>query len=180
MGAYGDVYKAKLQIGQVVAVKKLHALSDDGIANLKPFESEICALIEIRHCNIVKLHGFCSHPRLLLLVYEFLEGGILDKVLKVDEQAMKFDWVNRLNVVKGVASALSYMHHDRSCPIIHHDISSKNVLLDFECEARISDLGTARILSLNTLYRTSFAGTFSYAAPSMLFLLAWLAFGNPL
>ena len=180
MGAYGDVYKAELQIGQVVAVKKLHALSDDGIVNLKPFESEICALIEIRHCNIVKLHGFCSHPRLLLLVYEFLEGGILDKVLKVDEQAMKFDWVNSLNVVKSVASALSYMHHDCSCPIIHRDISSKNVLLDFECEARISDLGTARILSSNTLYQTSFAGTFGYAAPGMLFLLAWLAFGNPL
>ena len=47
VGAYGDVYKAELQIGQVIHVKKLHALSDDGIVNLKPFKSEIYALIEI-------------------------------------------------------------------------------------------------------------------------------------
>ncbi|KAM3704116.1 hypothetical protein ACJW31_04G151300 [Castanea mollissima] len=163
VGGYGDVYKAKLPTSQVVAVKKLHALSDDSIVNLKAFESEICALTEIRHRNIVKLHGFCSHPRHLLLTYEFLEGGSLDKVLKVDEQAMKFDWINRLNVVKGVASALSYMHHDYSCPMIHRDISSKNVILNSKYEACISDFGTARILSSNSSYRTSFAGTFGYA-----------------
>ena len=172
VGGYGNVYKAELPTGQVVAVKKLNALSDDSFVNLKAFESEICALTEIRHRNIVRLHGFCSHPRHLLLVYEFLEGGSLDKVLKVDEQAMKFDWINRLNVVKGVASALSYMHHDCSCPIIHRDISSKNVLLNSEYEACISDFGTARILSSDSSYRTSFAGTFGYAAPGMLFLLA--------
>ncbi|KAM3751920.1 hypothetical protein ACB098_04G148300 [Castanea mollissima] len=171
VGGYGDVYKAKLPTSQVVAVKKLHALSDDSIVNLKAFESEICALTEIRHRNIVKLHGFCSHPRHLLLTYEFLEGGSLDKVLKVDEQAMKFDWINRLNVVKGVASAISYMHHDYSCPMIHRDISSKNVILNSKYEACISDFGTARILSFNSSYRTSFAGTFGYAAPELAYTM---------
>ena len=130
VGRYGIVYKAELSTGQVVAVKKLHPLSEDSVVNLKAFTSEIRSLIEIRHRNIVKLHGFCSHPRHLLLVYQFLEGGSLEKIINNDELALEFDWVKRVNVVKGVASALSYMHNDCSHPIIHRDISSKNVLLD--------------------------------------------------
>ena len=169
VGGHGIVYKAKLSIGQVVAIKKLHPLSEDSVVNLKAFTSEIRSLIEIRHRNIVKLYGFCSNSRHLLLVYQFLEGGSLEKILNNDELAMDFDWVKRVNVVKGVASALSYMHHDCSNPIIHHDISSKNVLLDSEYESHVSDFGTARIMSSDTSYWTSLVGTFGYIAPGMLF-----------
>ena len=116
----------------------------------------------------MRLHGFCSHPRHSLLVYEFLEGGSLEKRLKSDELAIDFNWVKRVNVVKGVASALSYMHHDCSHPIIHRDISSKNVLLDSEYEAHVSDFGTARIMSSDKSFWTSFTGTFGYTAPGIL------------
>uniref|UniRef100_A0A2N9EG60 non-specific serine/threonine protein kinase n=1 Tax=Fagus sylvatica TaxID=28930 RepID=A0A2N9EG60_FAGSY len=172
VGGYGIVYKAELlAAGHVVAVKKMHPLSNESMANPKAFTSEIGALTEIRHRDIVKLHGFCSHPRCLLLVYEFLEGGSLERILSSDEQAKDFDWVKRVNVVKGVASALSYMHHDISYPIIHRDISSKNVLLDSEYEAHISDFGTARILNSDSSYWTSFAGTFGYTAPELAYTL---------
>ncbi|KAI3902328.1 hypothetical protein MKW92_048400 [Papaver armeniacum] len=59
-GGYGSVYKAELSKGRVVAVKKLHSSDEDSENfNLKSFESEIRALTEIRHRNIVKLFGFC-------------------------------------------------------------------------------------------------------------------------
>ena len=98
-----------------------------------------------------------------------MEGGSLEKILNNDELALEFDWVKRINVVKGVASALSYMHNDCFSPIIHRDISSKNVLLDSKYESHVSDFGTARIMSSDTSYWTSFAGTFGYTAPGMLF-----------
>ncbi|KAL7208633.1 hypothetical protein ACSBR1_030381 [Camellia fascicularis] len=164
-GGYGTVYRANLPNGQVVAVKKFHATLDDDWANLKGFTSEICALTEIRHHNIVKLYGYCSHPRHSFLVYEFLEGGSLGKVLSTDNDIVVFDWIKRVNTVKGVANALSYMHHDCFQPIIHRDISSKNVLFDLEYVAHISDFGTARYMNLNSSNWTSFAGTFGYAAP---------------
>ncbi|GMP35855.1 hypothetical protein CsSME_00008154 [Camellia sinensis var. sinensis] len=164
-GGYGTVYRADLPNGQVVAVKKLHATLDDDWANLKGFTSEIHALTEIRHHNIVKLYGYCSHPRHSFLVYEFLEGGSLGKVLSTDDDIVVFDWIKRVNTVKGVANALSYMHHDCFQPIIHRDISSKNVLFDLEYVAHISDFGTARFMNLNSSNWTSFAGTFGYAAP---------------
>ncbi|RZC90489.1 hypothetical protein C5167_029620 [Papaver somniferum] len=111
-GGYGSVYKAELSTGQVVAVKKLHSPDEDcEIADLKSFESEIHALTEIRHWNIVKLFGFCSNPR--------------------------------VRFIKGTASALACMHHDCIPAIVHRDISSNNILLDSEYDARVSDFELA-------------------------------------
>ncbi|XVF82435.1 hypothetical protein PTKIN_Ptkin16aG0047700 [Pterospermum kingtungense] len=162
-GGYGAVYKALLPTGQVVAVKKLHQSEDSMLVNnLKAFESEIHALSEIRHRNIVKLYGFCSHPKHSFLVYEFVERGSLRSVLSDNEEAMEFEWTKRLIVVRGLANALSYMHHDHSPPIIHRDISSNNVLLDSNYEAHVSDFGTARLLKPDSSNWTSLSGTFGF------------------
>ncbi|KAH1199955.1 MDIS1-interacting receptor like kinase 2 [Glycine max] len=167
VGGQGNVYKAELSSDQVYAVKKLHVETDGERHNFKAFENEIQALTEIRHRNIIKLYGFCSHSRFSFLVYKFLEGGSLDQVLSNDTKAVAFDWEKRVNTVKGVANALSYMHHDCSPPIIHRDISSKNVLLDSQYEAHVSDFGTAKILKPGSHNWTTFAGTFGYAAPEL-------------
>ncbi|KAE8664383.1 Endomembrane protein 70 protein family [Hibiscus syriacus] len=171
VGGYGSVYKAQLSNGQMVAVKRLHQLSEDGLADRKAFNSEIQALTEIRHRNILKLHGFCSHPRHSLLVYEFLEGGSLEKILKSDEKATEFDWKKRVNVVKGLANAVSYMHHDCSPPIVHRDISSNNILLDSDYVAHVADFGAARILKPDSSNWTPFEGTFGYSAPELAYTM---------
>ncbi|THG03256.1 hypothetical protein TEA_009070 [Camellia sinensis var. sinensis] len=171
-GGCGTVYRADLPSGQVVAVKKLHESPDGDLTNLQSFMSEICALIEIRHQNIVKLYGYCSHPRHSFLVYEFLEGGSSGNMLSTKDQVLQFDWIKRVNVAKGVANALSYMHHNCSPPIIHRDISSKNALLDLEYVAHISDFGTAKFLKLNSSNWTSFAQTYGYAAaPELAYIM---------
>jgi hypothetical protein len=165
VGGHGSVYKAELPTGQVVAVKKLHSLDNGDVSNLKAFASEISALTEIRHRNIVKLYGYCSHSLHSFLVYEFLEKGSVDKILKDDELATAFDWKMRVNAIKDIANALSYMHHDCSPSIVHRDISSKNVVLDSEYVAHVSDFGTAKFLNPNSSNRTCFVGTFGYSAP---------------
>ncbi|KAA3481407.1 putative LRR receptor-like serine/threonine-protein kinase isoform X2 [Gossypium australe] len=171
-GGYGSVYKAALPTGQVVAVKKLHQSEDNVlINNLKSFESEIIALLEIRHYNIVQMYGFCSHPKHSFLVYELVERGSLRMMLSNNEQAKELDWKKRLNVVKGLANALSYMHHGHSQPIVHRDISSNNVLLDLDYEARVSDFGTARILKPDSPNWTSLAGTYGYIAPELAYTM---------
>ncbi|XP_057970084.1 MDIS1-interacting receptor like kinase 2-like isoform X2 [Malania oleifera] len=83
------------------------------------------------------------------------------------EQAMELNWSRRVNVVRGIANALSYMHHDCSPPIIHRDISSDNVLLDLEYEAHVSDFGTARLLKPDSSNWSSLAGTIGYTAPEL-------------
>jgi len=165
-GGTGKVYKAEMSDGQVFAVKRLNYLvQDEEIETTKSFSNEVEALTELRHRNIVKLHGFCSQGKHTFLIYEFLERGSLAGMLSDEEGARELDWGKRIAVVKGIAHALSYMHHDCVPPIVHRDISSKNVLLNSELEAHVSDFGTARFLKPDSSNWTAIAGTYGYIAP---------------
>ncbi|XP_027164525.1 MDIS1-interacting receptor like kinase 2-like isoform X2 [Coffea eugenioides] len=168
-GGCGSVYKAQLPSGEVVAVKRLHNVPN--VAKDKSFLNEIRALTEIKHRNIVKLFGFCSNAQHSILVYEYLERGSLAKILSIEEEAKELDWQKRLNIVKGVAHALSYMHHDCSPPIVHRDISSNNILLDPECEAHVSDFGTSKFLRRDSSNWSSLAGTYGYVAPEFAYTM---------
>ncbi|KAF6153446.1 hypothetical protein GIB67_003636 [Kingdonia uniflora] len=170
-GGYGSVYKAELSTGQVVAVKKLHP-SENGVGlGSKAFLDEISALSEVRHRNIVRFYGFCLHARHSFIISEYLERGNLSKVLSDIEEAVKLDWVRRINIIKGLANAFSYLHHDCSPPIVHRDISSSNILLDLEYEARVSDFGTARLLKPDSSNWTELAGTYGYIAPELAYTM---------
>ena len=46
------------------------------------------------------------------MVYEFLEGGGLLNLLNSEEGAKAFDWIKRVNIIKGVANVLSYICRD--------------------------------------------------------------------
>ncbi|KAG8482720.1 hypothetical protein CXB51_024317 [Gossypium anomalum] len=170
-GGYGSVYRTILPSGKVVALKKLHRLEAEQPAYDTSFRNEIKFLTEIRHKNIVKLHGFCLHNRCMFLIYEYMEKGSLFYALSIDEEAVELDWTKRVNIVKGVAHALCYMHHDCNPPIVHRDISSNNILLNSELEAFIADFGTARLLDPNSSNRTVIVGTYGYIAPELAYSL---------
>ncbi|XWS32851.1 hypothetical protein CRYUN_Cryun22dG0025600 [Craigia yunnanensis] len=170
-GGYGSVYKAALPSGKVVALKKLHRLEAEQPAFDRSFRNEVKFLTEIRHKNIVKLHGFCLHNRCMFLIYKYMENGSLFYALRIDVEAVELDWSKRVNIVKGVAHALSYMHHDCNPPIVHRDISSNNILLNSELEAFVSDFGTARLLDPHSSNRTVIVGTYGYIAPELAYTM---------
>ena len=70
-----------------------------------------------------------------------------------------------MNIIEGVAHALSYMHHDCSPPVVHRDISSKNILLDSQYEAHVSDFDIAKLLNQDSSNWTSLTSTYGYVAP---------------
>jgi Leucine-rich repeat (LRR) protein len=90
-GGFGTVYKAQLQGGRLVAVKRLHP-TEGGVSDEKRFLSEIEVLTKIRHRSIVKLYGFCSHPRFKFLVYDYIERGNLHVILENEDFAKELDW----------------------------------------------------------------------------------------
>ncbi|KAK1575747.1 hypothetical protein Q3G72_007969 [Acer saccharum] len=64
------------------------------------------------------------------------------------------------------------MHHDRIPTVIHRDISSKNVLLDTDMEAHVSDFGTAKFLKPGSSNWTVATGTYGYIAPKLTYTMA--------
>ncbi|KAG5514643.1 hypothetical protein RHGRI_035892 [Rhododendron griersonianum] len=168
-GGFGTVYKAVLPMGQTVAVKRLNVTDSNDIplVNRRSFENEIRTLTEVRHRNIIKLYGFCSVKAYLYLVYEYIQRGSLGKVLYSKDAAVELGWGTRVSIVQGVAHALAYLHHDCSPPIVHRDISMNNILLESDLEPRLSDFGTARLLSPDSSNWTSVAGSYGYMAPEL-------------
>jgi tRNA A-37 threonylcarbamoyl transferase component Bud32 len=163
-GSYGSVYKAELQDGQVVAVKKLHE-GNDKTHDEARFQHEIEMITKIRQRSIVKLYGYCSHPRYRFLVCQFIERGNLASILGDKELAIQFHWQRRTTLIRDVAQAISYLHHDVNPPIIHRDITSRNILLDTDYKAFVSDFGIARMLKPDSSNWSALAGTYGYIAP---------------
>ncbi|XP_044476845.1 MDIS1-interacting receptor like kinase 2-like [Mangifera indica] len=166
-GGSGNVYRAQVLSGVIFAVKKFHSFHLDEVGDQKEFLNEIRSLSEIRHRNIVKFFGFCVHSQHFLSIYEYLERGSLATCLNNEATVRELDWVKRVNILKCVAEALSYLHHGCSQPVVHRDISSKNVLLDSEYEAHVSDFGIAKFLKPDSSNWTQLAGTYGYIAPEL-------------
>ncbi|KAJ0802073.1 putative protein kinase RLK-Pelle-LRR-XI-1 family [Helianthus annuus] len=166
-GGYGSVYEAKLPSGQTFALKKLHGFEAKQPAFDQSFKNEVQVLTNIRHKNIVKLYGFCLHNKCNFLVYEYMEKGSLFCALSDSELAVQVDWIKRVNIIKDVAHALAYMHHDCNPPIVHRDISTNNILLNSELEGFVADFGAARLLDPDSSNQTVIAGTLGYIAPEL-------------
>ncbi|KAJ0768817.1 putative protein kinase RLK-Pelle-LRR-XI-1 family [Helianthus annuus] len=166
-GGYGSIYEAKLPDGQTFALKKLHGFEAKQPTFDQSFKNEVQVLTNLRHKNIVKLYGFCLHNKCNFLVYEYMEKGSLFCALSDSELAVQVDWIKRVNIIKDVAHALAYMHHDCSPPIVHRDISTNNILLNSELEGFVADFGAARLLDPDSSNQTVIAGTLGYIAPEL-------------
>ncbi|GLT89538.1 hypothetical protein SLE2022_075160 [Rubroshorea leprosula] len=162
-GGFGKVYKGTLPTSrQEIAVKIVSHGSGQG---MKEFIAEIVCLGRLRHRNLVRLLGYCRRKGEMLLVYEYLPNGSLDKYL-YGQPKVTLNWGQRFRVIKGVASGLLYLHEEWEQIVIHRDVKASNVLLDGELKARLGDFGLARLYDHGTdPHTTHVAGTRGYLAP---------------
>ncbi|XP_057972245.1 systemin receptor SR160 [Malania oleifera] len=164
-GGFGDVYKAQLKDGSIVAIKKLIHISGQGD---REFTAEMETIGKIKHRNLVPLLGYCKVGEERLLVYEYMRFGSLEDILHDRKKAgIKLSWSARRKIAIGAARGLAFLHHNCIPHIIHRDMKSSNVLLDENLEARVSDFGMARLMSaMDThLSVSTLAGTPGYVPP---------------
>ncbi|CAA7033719.1 unnamed protein product [Microthlaspi erraticum] len=108
---------------------------------LKEFVSEIVSIGRMSHRNLVPLLGYCRRKDELLLVYDYMPNGSLDKYLHNNPE----EWEQ---------------------VVIHRDIKASNVLLDAEHNGRLGDFGLARLCGHGSdPLTTRVAGTWGYLAP---------------
>lgn len=170
-GASATVYKGFLPSVGVVAVKRFNKGEIDCCRN--PFITEFATMVGfLRHSNLVQLQGWCCEGVELILVYEYLPNGSLDKLLyNTTGSTLCLSLKQRLNIALGVASALSYLHDECERQIIHRDVKSCNIMLDEEFNAKLGDFGLAEAYEHSTKTReaTIPAGTMGYLAPEYVY-----------
>ncbi|KAG2730335.1 hypothetical protein I3760_01G287600 [Carya illinoinensis] len=164
-GGFGRVYKGVLPNSDTqVAVKRI---SHDSKQGLQEFVSEVAIIGRLRHRNLVQLRGWCRREADLLLVYDFIPNGSLDRYL-FDEPKATLSWEQRFKVIKGVASGLLYLHEQWEQTVVHRDIKAGNVLLDSEFNPKLSDFGLAKLYEHGSKPRTTrVVGTLGYLAPEL-------------
>ena len=158
-GSFGVVDELYVQ-GTLCAAKQLHeSLLDpwtEGVDKVKiRFEKECQIMASIRHPNIVQflgLHKFpnCSYPT---LVMERLAMSLEDLLIDVKRKRDNLPFSLKVSILSDTAKGLVYLHnHDPQ--IIHRDLTSRNILLNLELQAKITDLGNALIIDSQTVAQT--------------------------
>ncbi|XP_044492114.1 probable leucine-rich repeat receptor-like protein kinase At1g68400 isoform X1 [Mangifera indica] len=161
-GGFGTAYKAVLDDGSVVAVKRL---KDASVGGKKEFEQHMEVLGRLRHPNLVGLKAYYFAREEKLLVSDFMPNGSLFWLLHGNRGPgrMPLDWTTRLKIAAGAARGLAFIHNTcKSLKIIHGNIKSTNVLLDRTGNARVCDFGLSIFASPNTVQRSN-----GYRAPEL-------------
>ncbi|KAH0887382.1 hypothetical protein HID58_063478 [Brassica napus] len=167
-GGFGQVFKGTLPGSNAkIAVKRVSHGSSQG---MREFLAEIATIGRLRHPNLVRLLGYCRYNEELYLVYDYMPNGSLDRYLyggSSDQEELS--WSQRFKIIKDVASALAYLHHEWLQVVIHRDIKPANVLIDDKMNASLGDFGLAKLYDQGHEAQTSsVAGTFGYMAPELM------------
>uniref|UniRef100_A0A0E0HWC4 non-specific serine/threonine protein kinase n=1 Tax=Oryza nivara TaxID=4536 RepID=A0A0E0HWC4_ORYNI len=165
-GGFGSVYRGVLKSSNMeVAVKRISHESRQGI---KEFIAEVVSIGRLRHRNLVQLLGYCRRKGELLLFYEYMPNGSLDKYLHGQEDKNTLDWAHRFHIIKGIASGVLYLHEEWDQVIVHLDIKASNVLLDSDMNGRLGGFGLAKLYDHGIDPQTTHVvGTMGYLAPEL-------------
>ncbi|GKB85950.1 leucine-rich repeat protein [Tanacetum coccineum] len=170
-GGFSSVYKGILDShdDRFVAIKVLHLQSRGAH---RSFLAECEAWRNIRHRNMLKIITSCSSVDFQgndfkALVYEFMPNGSVHDWLHSSANTTKLNLVQRINILKDVATALDYLHNRCQTTIFHGDLKPSNILLDNDMVAHVGDFGLARLpgAHLNQNSSSGVKGTIGYAPP---------------
>ncbi|KAD3068323.1 hypothetical protein R6Q59_017704 [Mikania micrantha] len=140
-----NTFKGILPDNQPVLVKDYSTVK----VNLRKFRGGILKLGSIHHRNLVRLEAYCCESSYRFLVYEFLQNGSLAKCLEDPVMVKRLTWGKRLDLCLAVARAVSYLHMGCREFVGHGSLSCKNIVLDENLEAKVTEYGLTSFLGDN-------------------------------
>ncbi|KAI3467062.1 hypothetical protein Pfo_023725 [Paulownia fortunei] len=159
-GGFGTAYKAILDDGNVVAVKRLKDLNVNG---KKEFDQQMEVLGRLRHPNLVGLKAYYFARDEKLLVHDYMPNGNLFWLLHGNRGPGRtpLDWTTRLKIAAGAARGLAFIHNScKSLKLVHGNIKSTNVLIEKAGNAKLSDFGLSIFVSPSSVPKSN-----GYRAP---------------
>ncbi|XP_029431146.1 NT-3 growth factor receptor isoform X3 [Rhinatrema bivittatum] len=165
-GAFGKVFLAECynlsptKDKMLVAVK---ALKDPTLAACKDFQREAELLTNLQHDHIVKFYGVCADGDPLIMVFEYMKHGDLNKFLRahgpdamilVDGQPRHtkgdLGLSQMLHIATQIASGMIYLGSQH---FVHRDLATRNCLVGTNLLVKIGDFGMSRDVYSTDYYR---------------------------
>ncbi|XP_065181722.1 serine/threonine-protein kinase WNK-like isoform X2 [Sycon ciliatum] len=144
-GSDADVYRVVWQ-GIPVAAKVFHPRHDQADVegrdkNLRRFGAEIARLSQLNHPNLCQVLGVAvtADRHLPVLVVELFDHTLCQCSVGAD----RFDHVALLSFLADAVAGVRYLH-SRDPPVIHRDLTLRNVLIKGQI-AKLCDFGCARL-----------------------------------
>ncbi|KAM7330642.1 hypothetical protein ACRRTK_009831 [Alexandromys fortis] len=193
-GAFGKVFLAECynlsptKDKMLVAVK---ALKDPTLAARKDFQREAELLTNLQHEHIVKFYGVCGDGDPLIMVFEYMKHGDLNKFLRahgpdamilVDGQPRQtkgeLGLSQMLHIASQIASGMVYL---ASQHFVHRDLATRNCLVGANLLVKIGDFGMSRDVYSTDYYRVEQEKDQTSQEPmgSQTPSTVMLSFGNP-
>ncbi|XP_030210731.1 neurotrophic tyrosine kinase, receptor, type 2b isoform X5 [Gadus morhua] len=164
-GAFGKVFLAECynltteQEKILVAVKTLKEASESGRAD---FYREAELLTNLQHEHIVTFYGVCVESDPLIMVFEYMKHGDLNKflrahgpdaVLMADGQhslMVELTQSQMLHIAQQIAAGMVYL---ASQHFVHRDLATRNCLVGENLLVKIGDFGMSRDVYSTDYYR---------------------------
>uniref|UniRef100_A0A8D0FXH6 Tyrosine-protein kinase receptor n=1 Tax=Strix occidentalis caurina TaxID=311401 RepID=A0A8D0FXH6_STROC len=162
-GAFGKVFLAECynlcpeQDKILVAVKTLKDASDNA---RKDFHREAELLTNLQHEHIVKFYGVCVEGDPLIMVFEYMKNGDLNKFLRahgpdavlIAEGNCPADLTQSqmLHIAQQIAAGMVYL---ASQHFVHRDLATRNCLVGENLLVKIGDFGMSRDVYSTDYYR---------------------------
>ncbi|XP_066516418.1 neurotrophic tyrosine kinase, receptor, type 2b isoform X2 [Hoplias malabaricus] len=164
-GAFGKVFLAECynltpdQEKILVAVKTLKEASESGRAD---FHREAELLTNLQHEHIVTFYGVCVESDPLIMVFEYMKHGDLNKFLRAHgpdavliadgQQSMLVELTQSqmLHIAQQIAAGMVYL---ASQHFVHRDLATRNCLVGENLLVKIGDFGMSRDVYSTDYYR---------------------------
>ncbi|KAI3738293.1 hypothetical protein L2E82_28317 [Cichorium intybus] len=144
-GKLGTTYKATLESGMAVAVKRVKEM--DSLSK-KEFVKQMQLLGNLKHQNLVEIVSFYYSKEEKLIIREFIQDGSLFELLHESRGfgRVPLDWTTRVKIMEDVAKGLIFLDQSLSSQkVAHGNLKSSNVLINFTetetVQAKLTDFG---------------------------------------
>ncbi|KAL8142118.1 hypothetical protein V2J09_015150 [Rumex salicifolius] len=143
-GTYGTTYKAALDSGMAVAVKRLKEV----VVSEEEFRAKMEEIGRLDHENLNALRAYHASGNERLLVFDYMSEGSLSALLHGNRSGGKtpLNWETRSRIALGAARGITYIHSNGPA-VSHGNIKSSNILLSNKFEARVCDFGLPQVVS---------------------------------
>ncbi|XP_021717384.1 inactive leucine-rich repeat receptor-like serine/threonine-protein kinase At1g60630 [Chenopodium quinoa] len=161
-GTIGSTYKAVMESGYIVTVKRL---KDARYPKLEEFKKQLEVLGKLNHPNIVPLRAYFQAKEERLLVYDYFPNGSLFSLVHGNRPSgggKPLHWTSCLKIAEDLATGLLYIH--QNFELVHGNLKSSNVLLGSDFESCLTDYGLQSFRNPESTEEPSASSLF-YRAP---------------